>query len=121
MSLHTTCHHSINHIVLNINNPPPPAFKRKVWHYDRAQTESIAKSIDQYDWKTELGFLATDPNKQVKLFTDVLTNIFTNFIPNDEKVVKPRDPAWMTNNITHSYRKYKKEYKRFIKNHSICI
>ena len=30
--------------------------------------------------------------------------------------MKPRDPPWITNNITHSYRKYKKEYKRFIKN-----
>ena len=31
-SLHTTCHHAINHIVLNINNPTPPAYKRKTWH-----------------------------------------------------------------------------------------
>ena len=113
-SLHITSHHSINHIVLNINNPPPPAYKRKMWHYDRAQTEHIINSIKQFDWKQELGVLANDPNLQVKLLTDVLINIFTNFIPNDEKVVRPREPAWMTNNITHSYRKYKKAYKSFV-------
>ena len=77
-------------------------------HYDRAQTASIINSINQYDWNRELEFLANDPNLQVKLLTDVLTNIFSNFIPNDERVVKPREPAWMTNNITHSYQKYKK-------------
>ena len=115
-SLHSTCHHSINHIVLNINVPSPPAFKRKIWHYDRAQNSSIIASINQYDWVSQLGALAYDPNLQVKLLTDVLTNIFTNFIPNEERVVKPRDPPWMTKNITHSYRKYKKEYKRFIRN-----
>ena len=86
-----------------------------MWHYDRAQTASIKNSITQFDWKSELGALA-DPNLQVKLFTDVLTNIFTNFITNDERVVRPREPAWMTNNITHSYRNYKKAYKSFIKN-----
>ena len=87
-----------------------------MWHYDRAQTKSIIESISQYDWVSQLGALQSDPNLQVKLLTDVLTNIFNNFIPNDERVVKPRDPPWITINITHSYRKYKKEYKRFIKN-----
>ena len=82
----------MNHIVLNINNPPPPSFKRKMWHYDRAQTKSIIASIGQYDWVSQLGALQSDPNLQVKLLTDVLTNIFNNFIPNDERVVKHRDP-----------------------------
>ncbi len=82
----------------------------------RVQIKSIIASTSQYDWASQLGALGSDPNLQVKLLTDVLTNIFNNFIPNDERVVKPRDPPWLTNNITHSYRKYKKEYKRFIKN-----
>ena len=114
-SLHTNCHHSMNHVVLNIHNPPPPPYKRRMWHYDRAQNECIKNSITQFDWKSELGSLE-NPNQQVKLLTDVPTNIFTNFIPNDERVIKPREPAWMTNNINHSYRNYKKAYKSFIKN-----
>ena len=86
--LHSTFHHSINHIVLNINVPSHPAFKRKIWHYDRAQNSSIIASINQYHWVSQLGALAYDPN------------LFTNFIPNEERVVKARDPPWMTYNIT---------------------
>ena len=82
--------------------------------YERAQTASIKKAINQFDWKAELGLLS-NPNLQVKLLNDVLINIFTNFIPNDEKVIKPRDPPWITKSISHSYRKYLKAYKSFIK------
>ena len=71
-------------------------------------------SITQFDWKGELGALA-NPNLQVKLLTDLLIHIFTNFIANDERVAGPSDPAWMTNNITHFYCNYKKSYKSFIK------
>ena len=112
--LHTTCHHSMNHVTINVNNQPPPPYKRKVWHYERAQIASIKKAISQFDWKAELGLLS-DPNLQVKLLNDVLRNIFTNFIPNDEKIIKPRDPPWLTKSISHSYRKYLKAYKLFIK------
>ena len=115
-SLHSTCHHCINHIVLNVNNTPPPPYKRKIWHYERAQSSSIKKSVKQFDWESELRAFERDPNLQVKLFTDVLTNIFSNFIPNDERVIKPREPAWVTRNLTHAYRKYKKAFKTFLKN-----
>ena len=108
--LHTTCHHSMNHVTINVNNQPPPPYKRKVWHYERAQTTSIKKAINQFDWKAELGPLP-NPNLQVKLLNDVLTNIFTNFIPNDERIIKPRDPPWITKSISHSYRKYLEAYK----------
>ena len=73
-SLHTTYHHHINHIVLNINNPTPSSYKRKMWHYDRVQSTSIVNSMGQFDWKCTIGVLAHDPNFQVKLLTDVVTN-----------------------------------------------
>ena len=88
-----------------------------MWHYDRAQTASIIKSINKYDWGRELEFLANDPN----LLTEVLTNIFSNFIPNDGMFVKPSDPAWMSNNITHSYRTYKKHINISLKTDALLI
>ena len=53
-SLHTNCHHQINHVTLNIRSPPPPPFSRRVWHYDRTQVDHIKRAISVYDWITEL-------------------------------------------------------------------
>lgn len=86
----------------------PPPYKRKVWHYDMENIDYIIKSVEQFEWKRELETLADSPDRQVQYLADVLTNTFTNFIPNDDKVVNPREPAWITENITHYYRKYKK-------------
>ena len=109
-SLHTTCHHQINHVEININNPPLPSYKRKLWHYNRANVQAINKSISDFDWQTQLNSIS-DPNDQVKLLTSVLMNIFTNFIPNCDKTVKPSDPPWHSKNIAHAYRGYEKAYK----------
>ena len=38
-------------------------------------------------------------NTQVKLFNEILTNIFTNFVPNKLITVDDRDPPWVTENI----------------------
>jgi hypothetical protein len=43
-------------------------------------------------------------------------NIFTNFIPNSDKTVKPSDPPWYSKNITHAYRVYEKARKSFKRN-----
>ena len=80
-----------------------------------AQSDSIIKSVDIFNWEGELGFVKDDPNKQVKLLTDALLNIFSNFIPNDFKVVKPQDPPWMAKFISHTYRKYTKADKLYRK------
>ena len=36
---------------------------------------------------------------QVKLFNEILTNIFTNFVPIKLITVDDRDPPWVTENI----------------------
>ena len=114
-SLHSTCHHQINHVVLNMKNPTPPPFSRKIWHYDRARVESIKAAIQQYDWK-DVFLRIDDPNIQADFFTEVLRNILKNFIPNEMRKINPRDPPWITKHITHFYRRYKKAYKSFVKN-----
>ena len=40
--------------------------------------------------------LNTNPNWQVKAFTDTFLNIMSNFIPNDTKKFVPRNPPWIT-------------------------
>ena len=114
-SLHTTCHHQINHIEININNPPLPHHTRKMWHYNRANVPAINKSISEFDWQSQLNNLS-DPNDQVELLTKVLMNIFSNFIPNSDKTVKPSDPPWHSKNIIHAYRVYEKAHKTYKQN-----
>ena len=38
-SLDSKCHHQIIHGKINFKSPPPPPRKRKVWHYNKANTD----------------------------------------------------------------------------------
>ena len=40
--------------------------------------------------------ISTNPNWQVKAFTDTFLNIMSNFIPNETKTFVPRDATWIT-------------------------
>ena len=46
-------------------------------------------------WRQHLN-LNTDPNWQVKTFTDTFLNIMSNFIPNETKIYISRNPPWIT-------------------------
>ena len=73
-----------------------------------------------FPWRQHLN-INTDPNWQVKTFTDIFLNIVPNFIPNESKRFVPRDPPWITkplktllnrkNRLFKNYKKhrYKKE------------
>ena len=45
-SLDPKCHHDIIHCKINYKIPPPPPHERTIWHYNRANTDSI-----QRNWK----------------------------------------------------------------------
>ena len=45
-SLHTTCHHQINHVSSNVNNPLPPPYYRKIWHHDRQIVPASKQQCD---------------------------------------------------------------------------
>ena len=101
--------------MLSVDNPLPPPYFRKIWHYDRADSDSIPRALDLFPWDRELGRLDNDPNLQVELLTDVILNVASNFIPSELRRIKPREPPWLTKNITHYYRIYKKKYKKFVR------
>ena len=46
-----------------------------MWHYNRANTNAINKSISEFDWQNQLNNIS-DPNDQVDLLTTILMNIF---------------------------------------------
>ena len=46
LSLHSRCHHQIKHCKLNLNIEYPPPYDRLVWDYNKANVDSIKKSIE---------------------------------------------------------------------------
>ena len=113
-ALHTNCNHQINFVKINVHCPPPPPYNRRVWHFDRANVKSIQRSLTNFDWEKYLGdFKSID--EQVNGFNSVLDNIFANFIPFSDIIVKPKDPPWVTKNLKTFYNKYRKQYRSFIK------
>ena len=44
-SLDTTCHHQVTYCKVNFKIPPPPPIERRVWHYNKANTAAIHRSM----------------------------------------------------------------------------
>ena len=51
--------------------------------------------MTSFPWRQHLN-INTNPNWQVKTFTDTFLNIMSNFIPNETKRFVPRDPPRIT-------------------------
>ena len=69
-SLHSTCHHLIMYCKLNLNIKYPPRYLCLVWDYNKANVESIKKSIVSVNW--ELMFSNTSAHKQVSFSNEGL-------------------------------------------------
>ena len=112
-SLHNRCHHFLNHTEINISNIPPPAYYRRIWHYNRANWEAIRAALSSLNWQQQLNALSYSPDLQVNFLNETLMNVFTNFIPNKMKRVKARDPPWYNNNISAAYKRYNRKFRAF--------
>ena len=113
-SLDHFCHHRIIYCKANFRIPPTP-FARKIWHFNRANTVAIKKSMTSFPWIQHLS-LNTNPNWQVKTFTDILLNIMSNFVPNETKRFVPRDPPWINKPLKRMLNRENmlyKSYKRY--------
>ena len=94
-SLDAYCHHQITYCRVNFRIPPPLPFERKIWHFNKANSAAIKWCMTSFPWRQHLN-INTNPNWQVKTFTDVFLNIMSNFIPNEIKRFVPRDPPCIT-------------------------
>ena len=113
-SLDSTCHHQIIHCKVNFRIPPPPPVDRQIWHYDKANTAAIRRSMLNFPWIQQLS-LNPDPNWQTKIFTETLLNIVTNFIPNETKRMIPRDSPWITSQLKTMLKRKNRLYKNYKK------
>ena len=114
-SLHEHCHHQIVHGKLSVSNIALPSYTRKIWYYDKAYFVAIMKSIEMFKWHEYLDKIRC-PNEQVKLLNEVLLNIYSNFIPNQTKTIRPRQLPWITQAVKKFLRKKNHAYKTFVKN-----
>ena len=94
---------------VNIKIPPPPPIERKIWHYNRANSNAIKRSMENSLWSQQLN-LNTDPNWQVKIFHEIFLNIMSSFIPNEINKCVPRDPPWINKSLTTLLKKKNRLY-----------
>ena len=57
-SLDSYCHHQIIYCKVNFRIPPPPPFRRKIWHFNRANLAAIKKSMTSFPWRQHLNIIS---------------------------------------------------------------
>ena len=114
LSIYEKCHHNIIYGTLNFDIPLPPSYYRDIWDYKNADTDSIQKAISAFDWSK--AFLHRNVNEKCKILTDILLNVFKNFIPHKTLKCDYKTPDWMDKSITLSLRKRSKLTKRYYAN-----
>ena len=114
-SLDPTVKHQIIYCKINFIIPPLPNYERKIWHYNRAQIDQIGRAFSEFSWDVHLQALP-DTTSQVKFLNNFIHNVMSNFVPNETRKIRPRDPEWMNGHIRSKLRKQNKLYKKFRKN-----
>ena len=109
-------HHSITYGTLDFNVPLPPPYYREIWDYKNTDTESIQKAISNFDWPK--AFRNKSANKNCKLLTDTLMNVFRNYIPHKTKKFDYKTPEWMNTLIISALKKRSILVKKYYRNPS---
>ena len=94
--------------------PSAPSYMRKVWHYSRANTQLIRRTVSEFPWHEYLN--NHDPNWQVEFFNNTILNVMSNFIANDYIKIRPKDPPWITTEINRLIKKQNRFCKNFKRN-----
>ena len=77
-------------IDLKIYYPLP--YKRKVWHYQEADSSLIRCAIHEFNWKRALSNL--NIFEQVTVFNRTILNINKIFILHETVICDDKDPPW---------------------------
>ena len=62
-----------------------------------ANSDRIKRAVDLFDWESALTDL--DVNEQVPIFNDTITNIMSNFVPNEIIICDDHEPLWMKTSV----------------------
>ena len=111
--LSSTCHHEIVFAKLNLKVEYSPPYERVFWNCSKADTISINSAINAIDWD-EL-FANKTVESQVSELSDLLLNIYSNYIPKKTVLCDDKDPLWMTNGIRTAIEMKNNAYKEYIR------
>ena len=85
--------------------------------------------MTSFPWRQHLN-INTDPNWQVKTFTDIFLSM-SNYIRNETKIFVPRDPPWITkplktllnrkNSLFKNYKKHRYQDEDQVTLDAFCI
>ena len=114
-SLDPTVKHHMTFCKINFKIPPPPNFRRKIWHFNRANIDGIKKAISSFPWAENFAKLQ-NPTLQVSLLNKTILNIMSNFVPNEEKTFRPVEPSWYTDFTKKLLKKHNKLYRKYKEN-----
>ena len=114
-SLHELCHHQIIYGKMSVSNIALPSYTNiRIWYYDKADIIRTMKSIEMFRWQEHLDNI-TCPNEQVEFLNEVLLNIYSNFIPNEVKTIRPHQAPWITKSVKNFQRNKNRAYKNFVR------
>ena len=102
-SLASSCHHDIIYGKIKFRVPLPPPHFRTVWDYKNADAISIQRAIENFNW--QYAFERKTINEKVQVFSEVLMNILSNFVPHKLLKFNYQQPLWMNLKISSSLRK----------------
>ena len=91
-----------------------------MYDYKNADIDGLIKYVKEYDYENTL--FSNPVLDQCKIFTDILTQAFSKFVPTKTVTIRPFDAPW-SNKYTHLllrkknrnyliYKKYVTEYNR---------
>ena len=92
-SMHMNCHHQLIYAKFNLKIFYPPPYEREIWHYGKANTELINRTVTNFNWENALERKFVDA--QVSAFNEVFLNIMRNYIPHETIICDDRDPPWI--------------------------
>ena len=91
-SLCSSCHHDTISGKINFRVPLLPPHFRTVWDYKNADAISIQRAIEIFNW--QYAFESETVNEKVQVFSEVLMNILSNFVPHKLRF-NYKQPLWM--------------------------
>ena len=111
--MHPNCHHQIVFSKLNLKIKYPPLYERLVWDYKNADSQSINKAIEMFNW--EKLFQNKNIHDQLKLFNETIVNIVSNYIPNKFITCNEKDLPWLNDHIKRLINLKNEIFKKYLK------
>ena len=105
-------YHCPTYGIIKIMKPSQTVFKRRIWLYDRCDTDLFREKLSEVDWENFILTANNDVDLLVETFTNTLLKIATETIPNKVITVRKMDPPWINNNVRRAIRKRNRLNKR---------